>query len=131
IDRPQGINWVTPCIIHHGRGDEVVFQGMEDMSAHDPATGKKIWSLTGKKFQTIPSPAFGDGLVFSAGEKLFAVRPSDKGQPEIVWQAKLPSGYASPTFHNGRIYALTAKGVLQCADAATGKLMWDQRLEGD
>jgi outer membrane protein assembly factor BamB len=35
---------------------------------------------------------------------------------------------ATPTIHNGRVYALGATGVLQCLDGATGKEIWKQSL---
>jgi len=31
---------------------------------------------------------------------------------------------ATPTIHQGRVYALGATGILDCLDAATGKLIW-------
>ncbi len=51
-----------------------------------------------------------------------------------VWQAAWPVNYgkmdyatgprASVTIHNGHIYALGATGVVFCADASTGKQLW-------
>jgi outer membrane protein assembly factor BamB len=35
-----------------------------------------------------------------------------------------PGPRATPTFANGRIYALGATGILTCLDAATGKRLW-------
>jgi len=35
---------------------------------------------------------------------------------------------ATPTFHNGRLYALGAKGTLTCLEAATGKAVWSVEL---
>jgi outer membrane protein assembly factor BamB len=34
---------------------------------------------------------------------------------------------ATPTFHDGKIYALGARGTLNCLDAATGKEIWRPR----
>jgi outer membrane protein assembly factor BamB len=38
---------------------------------------------------------------------------------------------ATPTFHEGRIYALGATGKLNCLDAATGKLVWSKDIAKD
>lgn len=35
---------------------------------------------------------------------------------------------ATPTIHQGRVYALGATGVLRCLDGATGKLLWSDDL---
>jgi outer membrane protein assembly factor BamB len=38
---------------------------------------------------------------------------------------------ATPTFDNGAIYALGAKGILSKLDAATGKLLWQRDIRAD
>jgi outer membrane protein assembly factor BamB len=133
VERPRGINWVSPLLAeHHGRS-EVIFQGPADVTAHDPATGKKLWSLVGKGFGTIPSPTTGDGLIFSPGGKLQAIQaPAKLGdEPKVLWDSpRLPTGYGSPIVYEGRVYALSYQGVVNCADAASGKSLWNLRVEG-
>ncbi len=110
----------------------MLVQGSQDLTAHDPATGKRIWSLKGG-FSTIPSPSAGGGLVFAPGGKLTALRPGTATtDPQIVWDnGKLSTGYSSPLYYQGLVYALNAKGILNCADAKTGKILWTERLEGN
>jgi outer membrane protein assembly factor BamB len=38
---------------------------------------------------------------------------------------------ATPTFHNGKLYALGAVGRLNCLDAATGEVKWSQDIVKD
>jgi outer membrane protein assembly factor BamB len=38
---------------------------------------------------------------------------------------------ATPTFHDGKIYALGAKGQLNCLDATTGKSIWTRDIVAD
>jgi outer membrane protein assembly factor BamB len=38
---------------------------------------------------------------------------------------------ATPTWHEGRVYALGAAGELACLDAATGKLVWSRNILAD
>lgn len=38
---------------------------------------------------------------------------------------------ATPTWHEGRIYALGAKGDLKCLDAKTGKVYWSKNILSD
>lgn len=42
-----------------------------------------------------------------------------------------PGPRATPTFHDGRIYALGAKGALNCLDAVTGDVIWAQDIAAD
>jgi outer membrane protein assembly factor BamB len=133
LPRNRVINWATPLVIDNKGQQEVLFQSPSDLSAHDPATGKKKWAVTTSRFATIPSATFGDGVVFAPGDMLTAIRPPSepKEEPQVLWSSKkLSSGYSSPTYYQGRIYTLTGRGVFNCADAATGKNLWDQRLEG-
>jgi outer membrane protein assembly factor BamB len=138
IERPRGINWVTPALIRVDGKDLVLFQGPSELSAHDPASGKKRWALTGQSLSTIPSPVAADGMIFVPGGKFLAVRPStetgsasDEEPPQVLWQStKLPASYSSPLYYRGLVYALSAKGILNCADGATGQALWSQRLEG-
>lgn len=131
IDRPRIISWVSPIVIKNSGKDEVVFQGPSDLSAHDAVTGKSTWSLKGS-FSNIPSPSFGDGMVLVPGGQLQAVRPGKgKSKPEVVWgSAKLSTAYGSPLLYRGLVYTINARGVVNCADSATGRPIWGQRLEG-
>jgi outer membrane protein assembly factor BamB len=38
---------------------------------------------------------------------------------------------ATPTFHEGNVYALGAKGRLNCLNAATGRVVWDRDVARD
>jgi outer membrane protein assembly factor BamB len=42
-----------------------------------------------------------------------------------------PGPRATPTFHEGKIYALGANGNLNCLDAATGKAVWGRDIVAD
>jgi outer membrane protein assembly factor BamB len=131
IPRPRGINWVTPLLIDNKGQAEVLFQDGAELSAHDPATGQKRWSLR-QGGTTIPSPVFADGLIFAPGGKFHVLQPGSlKEKPKVVWESpKLSTGYASPLIYRGVVYTLNHRGILNCADAATGKHLGNHRLEG-
>ena len=38
---------------------------------------------------------------------------------------------ATPTLHNGRVYAMGASGILDCLDEATGQLIWSRDVLGE
>ena len=42
-----------------------------------------------------------------------------------------PGPRATPTWHEGRLYALGATGPLWCLDAATGEVLWDRNILDD
>jgi outer membrane protein assembly factor BamB len=46
-------------------------------------------------------------------------------------QASGPGPRATPTFHDGKLYALGAGGLLNCLDPATGKVRWTRDVLGE
>jgi outer membrane protein assembly factor BamB len=131
FDRERQINWVTPVLTKFGGKDVVLFQSPAELTACNPETGAKVWKYETKGINTIPSAVAGGGLLFLPAGDLEAVRPSDKGQPELAWnQTKLRPATASPTYYQDHIYSLGGAGVLNCAEAATGKILWQERLKG-
>jgi outer membrane protein assembly factor BamB len=97
----------------------------------DPLTGARIWKYETKGISTIPSAVAGGGMIFLPAGDLEGLRPSDKGQPESAWgQTKLRPATASPTYYQDHVYSLGSAGVLNCAEAATGKILWQERLKG-
>jgi outer membrane protein assembly factor BamB len=132
VDRPRGINWVTPLVIESKGRAEVLLQAPDALSAYDVVTGQKLWSLTGHKLSTMPTPTSGAGLLFIPGEKFLAVRPgAPSTEPTVAWQSpKLRPGYSSPLYDKGRVYTLTQGGILTAAEAESGKVLWTYRLQG-
>jgi outer membrane protein assembly factor BamB len=65
----------------------------------------------------------------------------DAGTGDEIWahsdrarfyeQMAGPGPRATPTFHEGKIYALGARGQLNCLDAATGKALWSRDIMAD
>jgi outer membrane protein assembly factor BamB len=133
IDRPRGINWVSPVVIDNAGKPEVLFQGPTGIDAHDVATGKKKWSAPKFRHGAYATLTFGNGLVFAPTDKHFvALKPArDNAEPEVVWQTlKLRPGYCSPVAHDGLVYIVMGGGFVHCADAKTGDVFWTHRIKG-
>ncbi len=135
IDRPRVINWNTPFVHNADGQNQLLLMTGKELTAHDIATGKKLWSYNPGKggLSSAPSVIAGEGLLFVPGASLTALRPGSDGvEPEVVWQnPKLNPGWASPVLLNGRIYTITNRGVVSCAEATTGKILWTERLDGE
>jgi outer membrane protein assembly factor BamB len=131
IKRPRGIYWVTPLVLEDGEDAHVVFQTDKEATAHDAKTGKKIWSYTANNPSPVASPIGGDGMIFISGDEFAALKRGTIGDtPPVVWKSsKLRPAYATPLYYQGFVYAITHAGILSCAHAASGKVVWQERLK--
>jgi outer membrane protein assembly factor BamB len=124
--RAAKINWTTPCVFEAGGRTQALFQSGDEITAYDPLTGVRLWNLAGK-FSTIPSATAGEGLLFVPGGPSVALRPA-AGSASKAWDGdRLPSATASPAFYRGRLYTVNSAGVVTCADAKDGAVLWKER----
>ncbi|HEV3143555.1 MAG TPA: PQQ-binding-like beta-propeller repeat protein, partial [Gemmataceae bacterium] len=132
IERPRGINWVTPALRRAGNTEEILFQAGSELVAYDLATGAPRWTYSADSLSTIPSPIVAGNLVVVPGKETAVLRPKENlSTPDVVWtsvKAKA-TGFATPLFYKDKIFTLGG-AVLVCADAANGKAKWDLRLKG-
>jgi outer membrane protein assembly factor BamB len=132
IERPRGINWVSPIVSDNQGQAEVLFQSSQGIDAHDASSGKKRWSAPKQRVGAYASLTAEKGIIYApGGDKFSAMRPAKAGEePEILWQSiKLRPGYCSPIAHDGYVYIVAGGGVVHCADAKTGDTVWTQRLD--
>ncbi len=132
VERPRGINWVSPIVLEKGGQADVLFQGPTGIEALDPYTGKKKWHAADLRHAGYASVTVGDGVVFAPSKSFTALRPvAGKAEPEILWQSlKLRPSYCSPVAHGGLVYVVNGNGVVNCADAKAGDIVWTHRVDG-
>jgi outer membrane protein assembly factor BamB len=132
VKRPRDINWPTPLVLEGNGSAEVLLQAPQELASYEAATGRKLWAYTGEGMTSVPSPALAEGLIVLSGG--VAVRPPRDGEttPQVIWKSTtLRPAYASPQYHQGRLYALNNSSILlTCADIHTGKEIWQQRVKG-
>lgn len=141
VDRDEPTSWSTPLVVEHGGQTQVIVNATNRVRGYDFATGKELWQCGGMTYNVIPSPVYGDGIVYVAsgfrGSALRAIRLADaKGDitdsKAIVWQHDSDTPYVpSPLLYGGIIYFLKVNtGILSCFDAKTGKPHYDrQRMD--
>ncbi|HNY29001.1 MAG TPA: PQQ-binding-like beta-propeller repeat protein [Candidatus Sumerlaeota bacterium] len=105
----------------------------------DLKTGERLWSSRNEGYSAVPSPAVGDGLVFTANgyggrESTKAFRLGGKGdlqETNLAWEQKqgtpkVPSFlYVAPY-----LYSVDDNGLATCFKGATGEIVWQERLGG-
>jgi outer membrane protein assembly factor BamB len=129
----------TPLVVRVGAAGQVVTTTDNRVSAHDAATGRKVWWATPDwGHALVPRPVAGLGTIFVCGgyanPTLCAFRLGGKGdvtKTHLKWSTRkdVPR-YPSPVLAGAELYLVSDGGVAQCLDARTGKRHWRHRLPG-
>jgi outer membrane protein assembly factor BamB len=133
--RPRAMTWTTPVVVRVGDHDELVLAGAETVRGYAPANGKELWSLRGPTQEVIPAIVIGKDLIYSASGRngpTLGLRPGGTGdvtQTHLAWRAVRGGPHVpTPTLVNGRLYTANDTGIMSCLDAATGKLIYLERI---
>ena len=133
VDHPEMDTWATPLVVEHAGRKQVIVNAMNRVRSYDLETGKIVWEGPGTTMNVIPSPVFGNGMVFIMsefrGNNLKAIKLADaKGDiaattGAIAWQLDRDTPYVpSPLLYDNILYFLkTNNGLLSAFDAASGK----------
>jgi outer membrane protein assembly factor BamB len=133
-------SYASPIVATLAGKPQLLLAGMHDTSSYEPLTGKLIWSCTGPAEVTANTVAFSDNMVFSSGgfpeKELLAIKADGKGdvtKTQVAWQKSgQPVTYVpSPLYHDGRLYVVNDNGIATCFQAADGKQLWQERLDGN
>ena len=131
-NRSEIDTWATPLVVENGGRAQVIIPGREVLVSYDLETGEVVWQSRGLTMNAIPSPVYGDGMVFATagfqGNNLKAIRIEGAkgditGTPNIVWEVSRDTPYVpSPILYDGILYILRSNnGILSAFDAKTGK----------
>jgi outer membrane protein assembly factor BamB len=134
-ERGRAMTWSTPIVVRVNGRDELVMAGNRTVKGYDPRTGRELWSLDGPTEEVIPNIVVGPTLLYSASGRngpTLALRPGGNGdvtETNLAWRAVRNGPHVpSPALVNGRLYTANDTGVFTCLDAATGKLIYTERV---
>jgi len=139
--RDEGTSWATPLIVESEGKAQVISSATNKVRSYDLVSGKQLWEVGGMTANVIPTPVYGEGLVFLTsgfrGNALLAVRLAEAegditGGPAIAWSYDRDTPYVpSPLLYGDELYVLKSNdGILTAFDAATGEHLYGMRLEG-
>jgi len=139
--RTPGIkeSWSTPQLVAVAGGKtELVVAIQGKLLGFDPESGQGLWSAaTDIAWYMAPSLVARDGVVYCIGGRSgggLAVRAGGRGdvtQSHRLWTGKKGSNVSSPVLHDGHLYWMHDNlGIAYCAEANTGKIVYEERLAG-
>ncbi|MDA2925158.1 PQQ-binding-like beta-propeller repeat protein [Acidobacteria bacterium AH-259-L09] len=131
-------SYSTPMVVAGTAGNELIVNSSRGLDAYDPATGKHLWSFEEANRFPVPSPSFGDGIIFTSrgyrSSPYMAIQPGGRGDisnTHVRW--RVPSGgpyVSSIIYYAGLVFMVNEAGIVTCADGKTGETVWKIRVGG-
>jgi len=128
----------TPLIVTAAGKPQMLSAGAKAAYGYEPGTGRELWRVQYPDYSTAPRPLFDGRLAyFVTGltkTELWAVKIDGQGdvtETNVVWKLKTHTGkYASPLLVDGLIYTAAEESFVTCIEAATGQVVWTERIGG-
>lgn len=145
-------SWGTPNVYEGKTGDgrarpELVTNATKAIRGYDPATGRELWQITGKNFNsetTASVPVFFEDLILISNGyppvfPIFAIKAGASGDislkegqetnDSIVWSKKRGgTRIPTPLVYKGILYTVGENGILTAYDPRTGERHYQQRV---
>ncbi|HEY3964170.1 MAG TPA: PQQ-binding-like beta-propeller repeat protein [Planctomycetaceae bacterium] len=130
----------SPLVFNDGHRDQVVIPGAQWVVSYNPRDGQPLWQVRhGEGFSNAPCPIYANGMVYICTgymtPELVAIRVDGTGDvtnSHVAWRiSKQVPAMSSPIVVDGRIYMASDQGVVTCADAQSGEVLFRDRAVGN
>ena len=141
VPRKSRSSYATPCVYQPKEGPaQLIFTSYEHgITSVDPRTGRTNWEVDvfhkGHIESAIGSPiVYGDLVLGACGwlgvrKEVIAVRAANAAK--IVYRLEKGAPLVTtPLIAEGLLFLWSDQGVVTCADAQSGKVVWQQRVDG-
>ena len=131
-------SYCVPLIRELNGRTQMVLTGDKSVASYDPNDGRLDWIMDGPTEQFVASPVYSarTGLLYITGgypdHHILAIKPDGRGnvtRTHIVWRTTRGAAYVpSPIIAGEYFLVVSDSGVAHCFEAATGKLLWQERM---
>ena len=103
---------------------------------YQPETGKELWGAETPGFCPVPVPLVRSNWIYVCTgfnkAELWAFRYEQDGKPpQRVWKTNRSAPLVpSPVLAGDYLYMITDSGIASCLEAASGRLLWNERVGG-
>ena len=134
----KGISYSAPFIREMAGRTQLIQCGDRCVTGFDPDTGRQLWTVDGPSQEFVATPVYSEkaGLVFISSSwpkcVLLAIRPDGRGnvtQTNVAWQNTKGAPYVpSMIVADDFLFSINRGGTVFCYEAATGEVLWQQKL---
>ena len=139
VEARRQFSFCTPLVKEIDGKQQLILPGSNIVQSLDPRSGEEIWRLQYDGYSVIPRPIYESGLVFVCTgydrPSLLAIDPSGTGdvtESHLKWTSKEAIPHTpSLVAYQGKIMAVSDKGIAVCFEAESGDLLWKKRIGGN
>lgn len=129
--------YATGTIVRAGGVEQVVIPSAAATVSYEVASGEEVWRVRHGGMNACARPQLAHGMVFvttGSNSNLLAIHPDGRGdvtESRVAWKGQkgVPQR-PTPIVVGDHVYTISDAGVVSCADARTGKLIWQERVGG-
>ncbi len=130
-------SYSTPVLVKTPEGKiEIAVSMPDEVIGIDPTNGKKLWYVEAPmKGNVSPSLIAHEGVVYGTGgfqgKGMIAIKAGGSGNvtsSHVLWNIRESSYVPTPVLVDQHLYWLNESGVAFCVEAATGKVVYNQRV---
>jgi outer membrane protein assembly factor BamB len=131
-------SYVTPQLLRYDGKVEIVLNGGDCVTGHDPDTGKELWRSWGLNptgdgnFRIIASSVTRDGIVYAPTRvrPFLAIKAGGRGDitnSHVLWKFENGPDVPSPVTDGKYLYLPNDRGIVWVLDAKTGQEVYGSK----
>jgi len=134
----KGISYSAPYIREFGGRTQLIQCGDRCVAGFNPDTGEQLWKVDGPSQEFVATPVYSEtaGLVFISSswpkQILLAIRPDGRGDvtnTHVAWSDRKGAPYVPSMIVAGDLLlSINRGGTVFCYKAATGEVLWQEKL---
>lgn len=128
-------SYITPALLQYDKVTEIVTNGGDVVTGHDPETGKELWRVKGLNpdndpfYRIIASPLIIDRMIIAPTriKPMLAIKAGGRGDvtaTHVAWSFGEGPDVPTPVSDGKRLYVVRDNGVVHALDVQTGKPVW-------
>jgi outer membrane protein assembly factor BamB len=128
-------SYITPTVAKVGNNYEIIINGGDDVTGHDPATGKELWRANGLNpdnnpaYRIVASPVtHGDIVIAPTRERpMLVLRAGGRGNVTTshkLYEFNNGPDVPTPVTDGTYLYVVNDRGIAYCLELKTGKTVY-------
>lgn len=127
--------YITPALLEYDGKHEIVLNGGDVVTGHDPETGKELWRADGlnpdndPNYRIVASPVVMDGIIYAPTRvrPMLAIKAGGRGDVTTshrLWEFDNGPDVPTPVTDGRYLYVVNDRGITFCLDAKSGDVIW-------